>query len=51
MMLDWLGLGEAEAAVRSAVETALAQGHATPDLGGDLRTAELTDRIIECIQT
>ncbi|MBI2825196.1 MAG: tartrate dehydrogenase [Planctomycetia bacterium] len=47
MMLDWLGLADAAAAIRRAVETTLAAGHKTPDLGGKLSTAEMGDRIIE----
>ena len=34
MMLDWLGEADAAAAVRAAVERALAAGHRTPDIGG-----------------
>ncbi len=49
MMLDWLGLPEAAAVVRRAVEQALAAGAATPDLGGTLSTAEMADRVIERI--
>lgn len=47
MMLDWLGQGPAAAAIRRAVETAFADGHLTPDLGGRLTTAELTAAIAE----
>ena len=47
MMLDWLDEKPAADAVRSAVESALSAGHATPDLGGSLSTKELADRIVE----
>ena len=47
MMLDWLDLGSHAAAINAAVETALADGCATRDLGGDLTTTQMTDRIIE----
>jgi tartrate dehydrogenase/decarboxylase/D-malate dehydrogenase len=47
MMLDWLELGEPAAAIRRAVEAALSQGAGTPDLGGELSTAQVTERIIQ----
>jgi tartrate dehydrogenase/decarboxylase / D-malate dehydrogenase len=47
MMLDWLGETQAGAAVRAAVERALAAGHLTPDLGGTLTTQQMTARIME----
>ena len=47
MMLDWLELPEAAAVVRQAVERALAQRVGTPDMGGQLRTEQMTDLIIE----
>ena len=47
MMLDWLGEASAAATVRRAVERALAAGHLTPDVGGTLTTAEMTERIVE----
>ena len=37
-MLRWLGEERAAAAVEQAVEVTFAQGHGTPDLGGDLNT-------------
>jgi tartrate dehydrogenase/decarboxylase/D-malate dehydrogenase len=46
MMLEWLGLDAAGGAVRGAVERALAQGAATRDMGGTLRTEEMTARIV-----
>ena len=45
MMLDWLGEARAAAAIRAAVERTFAAGKLTPDLGGTLTTAQLTDRI------
>jgi tartrate dehydrogenase/decarboxylase/D-malate dehydrogenase len=47
MMLDWLGQAQAAAAIRRAVEQALADGNLTRDLGGKLTTAELTAAIVE----
>ena len=47
MMLEWLGLDPAGAAIRRAVEAALGEGAATPDLGGTLRTEQMADRIIQ----
>ncbi len=50
MMLDWLGLGPAAMAIRTAVDRAIASGAATPDLGGSLSTAQMADRIIGCLK-
>ena len=47
MMLEWLELGEAAAAVRRAVEATLSQGAGTPDLGGRLSSGQMTDMIIQ----
>jgi tartrate dehydrogenase/decarboxylase/D-malate dehydrogenase len=47
MMLQWLGQERAAAALRRAVEHALADGNLTQDLGGNLTTAELTAAIVE----
>ena len=47
MMLDWLGESSAASAVRTAVERAFAEGNLTPDLGGNLGTAELTAAIVQ----
>jgi isocitrate/isopropylmalate dehydrogenase len=49
MMLEWLGLDQAGAAIRQAVEAALSEGAATPDLGGRLRTEQMADRIIQLL--
>ena len=47
MMLDWLDLAAPAAAIEAAVEKALADGCATPDLGGDLNTRQMTDTILQ----
>ena len=47
MMLEWLGETKAAALVRSAVERALAARHLTPDVGGKLTTAQITDAIVQ----
>ena len=49
MMLDWLDLGTAAQRIYRAVEAVLAAGAATPDLGGTLRTVDMTDRILEAL--
>ncbi len=46
MMLDWLGLIEAASLIRTAVRQSLAGGALTVDLGGKLRTHEMTDAVI-----
>lgn len=46
MLLDWLDLKQAAATIRVAVERALADGAATPDLGGGLNTVQMTDVIL-----
>ncbi len=50
MMLEWLGLQHAADAIRAATEAALAGGAKTPDLGGPLSTAEMTDQIIKQLE-
>jgi tartrate dehydrogenase/decarboxylase / D-malate dehydrogenase len=50
MMLEWLGQNQAAAALRRAVERAFADGNLTPDLGGQLTTAELTAAIVERVK-
>jgi isocitrate/isopropylmalate dehydrogenase len=47
MMLDHLGETEQAARLRSAVETCIAEGQVTPDLGGALTTSGMTERVIE----
>lgn len=51
MMLDWLGLAEAAAMIRRAVEVTLLEGVGTPDLGGELNTHQMTDLIIQNLET
>jgi isocitrate/isopropylmalate dehydrogenase len=43
MMVEWLDLDEAAAAIRLAVERALAQEIGTPDIGGALSTEQMTE--------
>jgi tartrate dehydrogenase/decarboxylase / D-malate dehydrogenase len=45
LMLDWLGEAAAAAALRAAVERALAAKNLTPDVGGKLTTAQVTQAI------
>jgi tartrate dehydrogenase/decarboxylase / D-malate dehydrogenase len=45
LMLDFLGLREAHDAIVSAIETVLAQGPRTPDLGGTASTREMGEAI------
>lgn len=47
MMLDWLEIKEPASAIRAAVEQSLGEGCATPDIGGNLSTTEMTDSIIQ----
>jgi len=49
MMFDWLCLDAAAATIRRAVESALAAGAATADLGGKLSTKQMADEIIRCV--
>ena len=49
MMLDWLGQTQSAVAIVRGVEAALAAGAATPDVGGDLTTAKMTDGVLERI--
>lgn len=49
LMLDWLGEKQASRSIGRAVEAALVDGCATPDLGGRLTTLEMTDHIIDYI--
>ena len=50
MMLEWLALDEAAAALRQAVEATLSQGVGTPDVGGQMRTEEMADLIIQNLE-
>jgi len=47
MLLDYLGFDGEAARVRDAVETVLAEGPHTPDLGGDAATEDVTEAILE----
>lgn len=49
MMLDWLELPRAASSIHRAVEQTLMAGHATPDLGGRLSTAQMGSRIVETL--
>lgn len=50
MMLDWLGVGEAAARIRTAVGTIFADRTArTGDMGGSTSTAQMTDAIITAL--
>src|SRR5206468_4465901 len=42
MMLEWIAEAKAAAAIRGAVERALASRQLTPDMGGKLRTDQVT---------
>jgi homoisocitrate dehydrogenase len=46
MMLDYLGETEQAAKLRTAVETCIAEGQVTPDLGGTLTTSQMTQKVI-----
>ena len=46
MMFDWLRLSASAQQIRRAVEQTLEQGHRTPDLGGELTTAQMGDQIL-----
>jgi 3-isopropylmalate dehydrogenase len=46
MLLDHLGYGEAATAVENAVESVLAEGPHTADLGGDAGTDDVTDAVL-----
>jgi len=47
MMLDYLGEKEQSARLRTAVESCIAAGEVTPDLGGILTTSEMTRAAIQ----
>jgi len=51
MMLEWLELNTPAENIRQAVETTLRQGVGTPDLGGQLNTRQMTDVIIQNLET
>ena len=47
MMLEWLGEAAAAAAVRGAMERALAERNLTPDMGGRLTTQQITKSVVK----
>jgi tartrate dehydrogenase/decarboxylase/D-malate dehydrogenase len=50
MMLDWLGEEKAAQQIESAVQRVFADpAKRTPDMGGRLKTSELTDHIIAAL--
>ncbi len=46
MMLDYLNETESAERLRSSVEACIANNESTPDLGGDLTTEQVTERVI-----
>ncbi|MBK8781874.1 MAG: isocitrate/isopropylmalate dehydrogenase family protein [Anaerolineales bacterium] len=46
MMLDYLNEKESAERLRNAVETCIADNESTPDLGGNLTTSQVTERVI-----
>ena len=51
MLLEHLGETENAAHLRQAVETCIASGQVTPDLGGTLSTGQMTDKVIRLLGT
>ena len=49
MMLDYLGEKEQAIRLRNAVESSIAVGQVTPDLGGVLTTNQVTEKIIQIL--
>ncbi|PSP92040.1 NAD-dependent isocitrate dehydrogenase [Halobacteriales archaeon QS_1_68_44] len=49
MLLEHLGYGSEATAVRSAVESVLADGPRTPDLGGDATTEDVTAAVLAAL--
>jgi homoisocitrate dehydrogenase len=49
MMLDYLNEKESAERLRKAVETCIANNESTPDLGGNLTTNQVTERVIQGI--
>ncbi|MCG2785337.1 MAG: isocitrate/isopropylmalate dehydrogenase family protein [Anaerolineae bacterium] len=45
MMLEHIGETESAAHLRSAIESCIAEGQVTPDLGGTLTTTEMTEKV------
>jgi len=49
MMLDHIGESGYGTSLRNAVETCIANGHVTPDLGGSLTTSQVTQKVIQAL--
>ncbi|HIP34603.1 MAG TPA: isocitrate/isopropylmalate dehydrogenase family protein [Methanothermococcus okinawensis] len=47
MMLYYLGMKKESKILRMAVKSVVEKGYTTPDLGGNLKTREVTDKVIE----
>jgi tartrate dehydrogenase/decarboxylase / D-malate dehydrogenase len=50
MMIEWLGEASTATVVRAAVDRALAAGNLTPDVGGTLTTAAMTQAIVNGLE-
>jgi len=50
MMIEWLGEKDAASLIRRAVDSALAAGNLTPDVGGALTTTQMTQAIVHQIE-
>jgi tartrate dehydrogenase/decarboxylase/D-malate dehydrogenase len=50
MMLEWLGEAGSATLIRGAVDRALAAGNLTPDVGGTLTTAQVTQAIVQQLE-
>ena len=50
MMLEWLGENDGARSIRRATERALAAGSLTPDVGGRLDTAAMTQAIVNQLE-
>jgi isocitrate/isopropylmalate dehydrogenase len=49
-MLDYLGLKRESAMIFNALQETVAEGKTTYDLGGSLRTSQVTDCLIEKVE-
>jgi tartrate dehydrogenase/decarboxylase / D-malate dehydrogenase len=49
MMLEWLGEEAAAKRVRGAIDRALAAGNLTPDMGGKLKTSDMTKAVMAAL--
>jgi homoisocitrate dehydrogenase len=50
MLLDYLGESHHANALRQVVETCIASGRTTPDLGGELTTSQMTNAVIAALE-